>query len=108
MTKSLVGITLAILCLVGRASAGTFFGALSNFDAVNDTGSPDVYHHTNATASSDALSDTNGNVCWHGHTGAVGRRRWLSDQRTVAKRRALGVAHSARRACVAPSEAVVA
>ena len=26
--------------VVGRASAGTFFGALSNFDAVNDTGSP--------------------------------------------------------------------
>ena len=40
MTKSLVGITLAILSLVGRVSAGTFFGALSNFDAVNDTGSP--------------------------------------------------------------------
>ena len=40
MAKSLVGITLAILCLVGRVSAGTFFGALSNFDAVNDTGSP--------------------------------------------------------------------
>jgi hypothetical protein len=40
MTKSFVGITLAILSLVGRASAGTFFGALSNFDAVNDTGSP--------------------------------------------------------------------
>ena len=32
------GSTLAILCLVGRVSAGTFFGALSNFDAVNDTG----------------------------------------------------------------------
>ena len=28
------------LFLVGRASAGTFFGALSNFDAVNDTLSP--------------------------------------------------------------------
>ncbi len=40
MTRILVGITLAILSLVGRASAGTFFGALSNFDAVNDTGSP--------------------------------------------------------------------
>jgi hypothetical protein len=40
MTKSLVGITLTILSLVGRVSAGTFFGALSNFDAVNDTGSP--------------------------------------------------------------------
>lgn len=47
----------------------------------------DVYHHTDAAASSNAL-DTNGNVWWHGHTGAVGRR-WLSDQRTVAKRRAL-------------------
>src|SRR5690348_4569694 len=40
MIKSLIGITLAMLSLVGRVSAGTFFGALSNFDAVNDTGSP--------------------------------------------------------------------
>ena len=40
MTKSLVGITLAILSLAGHVWAGTFFGALSNFDAVNDTGSP--------------------------------------------------------------------
>ncbi len=28
------------VALAGRASAGTMFGALSNFDAVNDTGSP--------------------------------------------------------------------
>lgn len=40
MIKSLVGTTLASLFLVGRVSAGTFFGALSNFDAVNDTSSP--------------------------------------------------------------------
>jgi hypothetical protein len=31
---------LAIVTFAGRSSAGTFFGALSNFDAVNDTGSP--------------------------------------------------------------------
>lgn len=30
----------ASLALAGRADAGTTFGALSNFDAVNDTGSP--------------------------------------------------------------------
>ena len=40
MKKILFGIALAILALAGRASAGTMFGALSNFDAVNDTGSP--------------------------------------------------------------------
>jgi hypothetical protein len=40
MKKLLTCITLAIVALGGRASAGTFFGALSNFDAVNDTGSP--------------------------------------------------------------------
>ena len=39
MKKIVIGITLAILAAVGRASAGTMFGALSNFDAVNDTGS---------------------------------------------------------------------
>ena len=33
------GITLAVLAVATRASAGTMFGALSNFDAVNDTGS---------------------------------------------------------------------
>ncbi len=40
MRKILAGITVAILAVAGRAPAGTFFGALSNFDAVNDTGSP--------------------------------------------------------------------
>ena len=40
MKKILTGITVAILAFAGRAAAGTFFGALSNFDAVNDTGSP--------------------------------------------------------------------
>lgn len=40
MKKSVIGITLGIFALVSRASAGTFFGALSNFDAVNDTGTP--------------------------------------------------------------------
>ena len=40
MKKILIGIALAIFALAGRASAGTLFGALSNFDAVNDTGSP--------------------------------------------------------------------
>jgi len=40
MKRILVGITLAVFTFAGHASAGTFFGALSNFDAVNDTGSP--------------------------------------------------------------------
>ena len=40
MKKVLPGIALLILAVAGRASAGTMFGALSNFDAVNDTGSP--------------------------------------------------------------------
>lgn len=35
-----LGIAVAIFVFLGRASAGTLFGALSNFDAVNDTGSP--------------------------------------------------------------------
>jgi hypothetical protein len=40
MKTAPLGIALAIFAFVGRASAGTLFGALSNFDAVNDTGSP--------------------------------------------------------------------
>ena len=40
MKKILIGIALAIFAFASRASAGTMFGALSNFDAVNDTGSP--------------------------------------------------------------------
>ena len=40
MKKILIGVSLAIFAFASRASAGTFFGALSNFDAVNDTGSP--------------------------------------------------------------------
>jgi hypothetical protein len=40
MTQSLVRIALTIFAFAGPAFAGTFFGALSNFDAVNDTGSP--------------------------------------------------------------------
>ena len=40
MKKILAGITVVLLALTGRAPAGTVFGALSNFDAVNDTGSP--------------------------------------------------------------------
>ena len=40
MKKIIIGITLATFILAGRAYAGIMFGALSNFDAVNDTGSP--------------------------------------------------------------------
>jgi hypothetical protein len=40
MKTMLIGVLVAIWAVVGRASAGTLFGALSNFDAVNDTGSP--------------------------------------------------------------------
>ena len=40
MRKSLLCAVLAVGVFAGRASAGTVFGALSNFDAVNDTGSP--------------------------------------------------------------------
>ena len=39
MRTTLIGIALAFLALAAPAGAGTFFGALSNFDAVNDTGS---------------------------------------------------------------------
>lgn len=35
-----LALALVVVALGGSASAGTFFGALSNFDAVNDTGSP--------------------------------------------------------------------
>ncbi|MBI3784511.1 MAG: hypothetical protein HY270_14040 [Deltaproteobacteria bacterium] len=41
MKKSMIGMIAATFALVAcRASAGTMFGALSNFDAVNDTGTP--------------------------------------------------------------------
>jgi len=40
MRRIVVGIAVVIVGLASRASAGTFFGALSNFDAVNDTGTP--------------------------------------------------------------------
>jgi len=40
MKKTLLINALAILALANQAYAGTMFGALSNFDAVNDTGSP--------------------------------------------------------------------
>ncbi len=40
MKKTMTGIALAVVALAGRVYAGTVFGALSNFDAVNDTGSP--------------------------------------------------------------------
>jgi hypothetical protein len=40
MKKILIGIALAMFALANRAFAGTVFGALSNFDAVNDTPSP--------------------------------------------------------------------
>lgn len=40
MKKILIGIVVAIFALANRAFAGTLFGELSNFDAVNDTPSP--------------------------------------------------------------------
>jgi hypothetical protein len=33
-----LGLVIGVVLLAGRAHGGTFFGALSNFDAVNDTG----------------------------------------------------------------------
>lgn len=39
MQRMLIGVVLMV-AVAGRAPAGTLFGALSNFDAVNDTGSP--------------------------------------------------------------------
>ena len=40
MKRTLIGIAaLALISFAAQARAGTFFGALSNFDAVNDTGS---------------------------------------------------------------------
>ena len=39
MRTTLIGIALAFLSWAAPARAGAFFGALSNFDAVNDTGS---------------------------------------------------------------------
>lgn len=36
----LIAVTVGLLATTGRAFAGMMFGALSNFDAVNDTGSP--------------------------------------------------------------------
>ncbi|MFI5397971.1 MAG: hypothetical protein ACHQ9S_20730 [Candidatus Binatia bacterium] len=40
MKKLLICVAVAMCALAGHAFAGTMFGALSNFDAVNDTGSP--------------------------------------------------------------------
>ena len=40
MKRTLIIVVATILALVDRTRAGTMFGALSNFDAVNDTGSP--------------------------------------------------------------------
>jgi hypothetical protein len=40
MKKILIGIVVAMFALANRAFAGTLFGELSNFDAVNDTPSP--------------------------------------------------------------------
>ncbi|HZR81128.1 MAG TPA: hypothetical protein VFD92_08520 [Candidatus Binatia bacterium] len=39
MKKILVGAAVMLISFAAQARAGTFFGALSNFDAVNDTGS---------------------------------------------------------------------
>lgn len=38
--KKIAIVVVGILAFASRVPAGTFFGALSNFDAVNDTGSP--------------------------------------------------------------------
>lgn len=40
MKQLLVVVVLVLVAGAGRISAGTLFGALSNFDAVNDTGTP--------------------------------------------------------------------